>query len=377
MAAGKKKRRPKGDGSLQRLSKDRFRVQITVGYDQDGRQIRRSYTGKSQNEAVRKLNELKAEQTAGRLVPASNTTFSEFADRWLQTKQCHTKAKTYSSYEHAVHKHLTPAFGHYKLQKLTTAQINDYFSLKSRSGLSAATLRQHRAVLHGIMLLASTEGLITQNPVKLATSLPQTRHQYNILTGDEISRLLNAARQRRPKPGARLNCLYYIILLALATGLRRGELLALRWANIDLKANTIDIRENLVEIAGKQVLDTPKSANSRRTISVDRQVLSVLRELWQNDNGPLFRSANGGYIPFSTLGRLFRQLLKQAEINKPLRFHDLRHTHVTHLLAEGYDLKMISKRIGDDVRTALYIYAHALPEKDRTAAEFIGKKLFI
>lgn len=376
MATTPVKRRPRGDGSVQKLAKDKFKIQITVGYNASGRQIRKSFTAKTQREVIAKLNSFKAEHQTGALVASSATTLEQFTARWLGVKKFSAKQKTYATYELACAKHILPALGGHRLAKLTTAHINDYIRTKARQGLSTATLSQHRAILHNILAMAVTEGSLGRNVVAAANPIPREQKEQNILTDAEMARLLKAARvySRECKQGFRQ--IYHVILLALATGLRRGEIIGLHWENIDMEKSLLKVSENVVEIAGKQIRGTPKTRGSWRTIAVEPAILKILRdELWTADGGLVFTGRNRRLVPFSTLGRTFRSLLTMAGITKAVRLHDLRHTHVTHLLAQGYDLKMVAARIGDDVRTAMQIYAHALPEKDKDAASFMGFKL--
>jgi len=370
----KANRRPKGEGSLQQLSKNKFKVQLTVGYDQHGRQLRKSFTGKTQREAVEMLNKFKIQQQQGTLLVTNNATLAEYAARWLGAKTATIKLKTYATYDFACRKHILPVLGQYQLQKINTLQINNYLTTKAQEGLAPATLNMHRAMLHNIFEMAVKEGLISRNAVAATTTIPSSHKHQNILTGDEMERLLTAAQKYSQLSGN--HYVYHIILLALATGMRRGELLALNWENVDPVANTLTISTNLVEITGKQVLDTPKTEGSRRTIAVEGGILKALKnDLWSPVGGLVFRLKTGRYIPFSTLGRAFRLIVKQAGIHKTVRIHDLRHTHVTHLLAHGYDMKMVADRIGDDVRTVMQIYAHSLPGQDEAAAAYMGAKL--
>ncbi|MDR3590071.1 MAG: tyrosine-type recombinase/integrase [Negativicutes bacterium] len=376
MATTPKKRRPRGDGSLQRLARDKFKIQVTVGYDASGRQRRKSFTAKTQREAVAMLDRLKAgHQTMGPVL-SGGTTVEQFTARWLSIKKFTAKEKTCAAYELACVKHILPLLGRCKLTKLTTAHVNDYLRAKAQEGLSAATLSQHRAILHNILALAVTEGCLGRNAATGAGPIPRQPKEQNILTEDEMLRLLAAARAFAAEVKRGFRQIYHVILLALSTGLRRGEIVGLRWENIDLANGVLKVSENIVEIAGKQVRGTPKTQGSWRTIAVEPAVLEILRnDLWTPDGGLVFTGDNRRLVPFSTLGRTFRSLLVRAGITKKVRLHDLRHTHVTHLLAHGYDLKMVAARIGDDVRTVMQIYAHALPEKDKDAAAFIAAKL--
>lgn len=377
----KKKRRPKGDGSFQVLPDGRYKIQITVGYDQKGKQVRKSFTGTSKREVISMLNKFKSDQLKGTLVAPSALTLFEFTTRWLKMKKIAVKAKSYDSYDFTITKHITPFLGKKKVQKMTTTDINNYLVSKAEQGLSAATLSQHRAILHNVLDLAVKEGVIGRNIVETSNPIPRERKEMKVLTDDQIEQLLAKARDYKSEVGKHdkyvYKFIYPFILLALATGCRRGELLALRWRNIDDVNNTITIHQNLVEIRGKAIFDTPKTEGSRRTVAVEPRVLQVLKEeIWDdNQDGLVFHTEEGTPIPFSTLRRLYKKVKDACGI-KDIRLHDLRHTHVTSLISSGHNIKMVSKRVGhSDIRTTLGTYAHALPEEDREAATFIGNKL--
>ena len=373
-----KKRRPKGDGSIQQLAKDKYKIQITIGYDQNGHQIRKSFTGKTQREAIAMLNQFKSEKRIGTLVAPTTMTMRDYIARWLASKKINVKAKSYSTYQFACEKHIIPTLGNLKVQKVTTSILNDYFVTKATAGLALASLAQHRAILSSIMTLALSEGVIGTNPVTLVSSIPKVRSSQVVLSDEQIKKLLEAARTYQSvRSGTGLHCIYHIILLALATGMRRGELLALQWRDIDLDHNKVSIVDNLVEIEGKQVLDTPKSDNGIRSFSIDPKVLQVLKaELWTKEEGLVFQKDEGKYIPFTNLTSAYKKCLVLAGIPREVRLHDLRHTHVTHLLSNHYDIKLVSKRIGDDPKTVMNTYAHVMPHKDQEASKFIGSKLF-
>ncbi len=246
MATTSGKRRPRGDGSLQRLARDKFKIQVTVGYDENGRQRRKSFTAKTQREALAMLDRFKAERQTAGLVPDSTTTLEQFTTRWLGIKKFSAKAKTCATYELACAKHILPALGRCRLAKLTTAHINDYIRAKARQGLSAATLGQHRAILHNILALAVAEGSLGRNVVAGAGPVPRQPKEQSILTDGEITRLLTAARAYAAENKRGFRQIYHIILLALATGLRRGEIVGLRWENIDIAKAELKVSENVV-----------------------------------------------------------------------------------------------------------------------------------
>ena len=374
MDTKKKKRRPKGDGSIQKLSKNKYRVQVTVGYDNSGRQIRKSFTSDSQKEVIATLHKFKGE---GSLSITGDYLFSDFAHRWLDIKKNHSKKTTCRIYHDACVLHIIPVLGCYRLNKINTAHINDYIAGKLRVGLSSSTVNHHRAIIHGILDLACREGVLNKNVVEASNSVSTKRKVVKVLTLEQMKHLLSVARSLQSRPVNSYKYIYHIVLLALATGARRGEILALKWENIDFANSKVTIKENLLELTGGLYFDSPKTDSSIRTIAVNTNILTVIKnELWTADGIDLvFHTRSGKPIAPSSLGRSFRRLLKEAGI-EGFRFHDLRHTHATRLVAAGVNVKLVSKRIGhNDIRTTLGLYTHILPEQDIEAAEKSGKWL--
>lgn len=387
----KKKRRPKGDGSVQQLAPNKFKIAITIGRDNQGKQVRKSFTGKTQGEVIKKLNEFKTEQVQGTLVRTDNIKLSEFIKRWLETKEGQTKKTTYESYVYTCDQHIIPTLGKLKVQKITTASLNDYIKSKLKGGLSPASITRQRAILHNILDLAVKEGIVPRNVAEHCMTIKLEREETKTLSPEDITNLLNVAKdiyERDKGKGNKFYQIYHIVLIALATGARRGEILALRWSNIDLEKNTIAIKENLVEVKGGILIETPKTKTSRRVIAIDPKVLEQLDELREvnrilyekkfdsDEPGYVFYTRYGNPITPSNMSRAWRDLIAETGM-EGIRFHDLRHTHATLLVASGTNIKTVSSRIGhNDTRITLDLYSHALPEKDREAAEKSGGWLF-
>jgi integrase len=384
-----KKRRPKGDGSVQQIGTNKFKIQLDLDRDANGKRQRKSFTGRTQGEVVKKLNAWKADQLKGTLVANSSIRFSEYVKRWLEIKKGQTKRSTYESYVDVCESHITPVLGPHKVQKVTTANLNDYIQTKLKAGLSTATVTRQRAIIHNILDLAIKEGIVGRNVSDNCTTLTIQREQTKTLSLEEITKLLEVAKgiyEADKGKGNKFFQIYHIVLLALATGARRGEILALKWENIDFDKNVITIRDSLTEAEGGVYIDTPKTNASRRVIAVDLAVLKELQELKKvNDEltkkivdkeSPwVFSTRDCKPLTPSNMSRAWRSLLADAEL-KDIRFHDLRHTQATHLIANGTNIKTVSARMGHaTTRITLDLYAHALPEQDREAAERMGSWL--
>jgi len=363
-----KPRRPKGDGSILEISKGKYKVQITID-GIGGEQRRKSVTVEGQKNAVKALDELKKQNGKGLLKPGNSYTVTQYIQRWLESKKTQLRESTYLCYVHVCTKHIEPTLGKYKVQKLTTGIINDYFNVKVAYGLSPTSLGKHREAIHNMLNLAVDEGIIGINPASRSNPLKRPMKTMHILSQTQITTLLEAARGCLSSRREMLRAAYYLILLALATGMRLGELLGLQWDCVGLD-NVKVIRS----LSKEGSLESPKSNSSIRTISVDAKVLEELQSI--NLGNPLvFHNATGKPLLTTNASALYREVLALSGI-KGVRFHDLRHTHATQLIAEGCNIKMVSERLGhSSVGITLQLYVHSVPEQDKTAAAIMGKLL--
>ena len=361
------KRRPKGEGSIQQLANGKYKVVLTIGKGAEGKQARRSATCKTQGEALKKLNEFRRERDQGTLVPKQPTTVAEFCEGWLEFKKRRIRASTYRLYESTVNANIVPHIGSLKLQKVTTRDIDGLIDDLMGGDLSRASVSVFRVILHNIFDLALRRELILTNPVIRSGSVKVDKKEMKILSQEEAKRLLEAAKERGK------GNVYYVLLLALATGMRRGELLGLTWENV--YESSVRVARNLVQVKGGTKVEQPKTASGRRTIAVAKWVLDEVRTLMVDGSKVVF--ANGGGEPWAPTSLIaeVRRLMGLCGI-VGVRFHDLRHTHATQLIAQGLDIKSVSKRLGhENIKTTLDLYAHWLPEKDDVAANVMGEWL--
>lgn len=375
-----KRTRRKGDGGVYEYAPGKFRAFLDIGYE-NGKRKRKTFTGSSVADVIKKLNQYKAEQLQGTLVADNKVTFKEYAQRWLEMKQGKIKKTTYQSYKYICEYHLFPALGNIRIQRLTTATLNDYFNKKLKDGLSTSSVLKHRAAIHSILELAVEEGIVPQNVSSRCMSISLRQPEMRALTPEEAQKLIETAREIYEKykgQGNKMYQIFHIALVALATGFRRGEIMALRWNCIDEERSTITVKENAIEIKGGVRLDTPKTERSQRTIAVDPVVIEYLKELkgeHEDGNGFIFHTKKGGLMTLSNVNRAFKRLLNIADL-KGIRFHDLRHTHATFLINKGIDFKVVSERLGhSNVTVTLNRYTHKVNETDRQAAHLMASML--
>jgi integrase len=291
------------------------------------------------------------------------------------------KEATHANYGHFARKHICPALGRVKLKNLTPAHVRSLYGEKSRSGLSAATVKKMHVVLHRALAQAVTDGLVPRNAAH-GVRTPRVGGpgvEIKPLDAEECAAFLRAAC------GERLEALY---VLALHCGLREGELLALRWGDVDLGAAkpALLVRRTLTrgeEGRGWVVGGSTKSGNGRR-VRLTRRAVAALKDhrkrqleermrlagLWQNE-GLVFPNETGSlFNPSNLRNRSFKRLKARSGVREDLRFHDLRHTCATMLLGEGVNAKVVSEMLGHaSITITLNTYSHVLPDMQDSAVD--------
>ena len=357
-----------------------YRGAYTV-YTADGPK-RRYVTGKTREEVRQKLTSAMAERDGGLVFDAGSLTVGEYLERWL--KDCvrgTVRQSTYEVYGHMIRPHIAPALGRIKLKRLTPAHVRSFYRDKLDAGLSSATVHKMHVVLHKALEQAVSDGLIPRN-VSKGVNVPQTKQkEIRSLTPEQAKALLEAAR------GDRLEALY---VLAIATGLRQGELLALKWEDVELEEAVLRVRRTLTRTGGKVALGLPKTNKSRRSVGLTKGAVEALREhLYRQleemeqmgsiyrPGGLVFANRHGGIVnPSHLRNRSFAQLLKRADLPPTTRFHDLRHTCATLLLSRNVNPKIVSEMLGhSSIAITLDTYSHVLPTMQESAVRALKEAL--
>lgn len=361
-----KRRRSKGEGGITEYRKGHYRAFLDLGKDpKTGKRVRKTFTGKTKQEVIEKLNKAKYEKQEGLLTLTEKTPLRLFIRHWLELKKCAVKETTYSSYTWLLNTHIIPVIGDHPINDIKTLHLNQLFT---KMGSGAPTKKVVKAVLHNVFKIAVKEGLLASNPVEGMETLRAKQREIRPLTSEEIKKLLETAKYYPP--------FYHALKLALETGMRRGEIFGLHWDDIDFKESTITVRRIVTHAGGKQVISTPKTEKSRRTISVSPPLLSELLSLRKKDCDIVFSNQEDTYISVFSVSSRFRTLLKHSGLRRDIRFHDLRHTNATMLIAAGVNMKTVSTRLGhSSITITLDRYAHAVKEEDRKAAEIMNNNL--
>ncbi len=374
------KKRGNDEGSISRRKNGGWMAQYT-GYTVEGRK-RRTFYGKTRAEVSEQLTKAMADRDGGMDYEPAKITAGEYLDMWLRDSVKGTvKEATYANYSYITRVHISPALGRVKLKSLTPAHVRGFYGEKSRSDLSAATVKKMHVVLRKALSQAVSDGLIPRNasdgvkPPRASAPGEEIRP----LDSEECGAFLEASR------GERLEAMY---VLAIHCGLREGELLALRWEDANLEATkpVLLVRRTLTRgedgrgwIAGAST----KSGKGRR-VRLTRPAVTALKDhrkrqleermrlagFWQNQ-GLVFPSQTGSLLnPSNLRNRSFKRIKARSGVREDLRFHDLRHTCATLLLSEGVNVKVVSEMLGHaSITITLNTYSHVLPDMQDSAAD--------
>jgi integrase len=366
------KKRGNGEGSITKRKDGRWMALYTV-HTSEGPKRKHIY-GKTRKEVADKLAKMLSDRVEGIVYDDENMTVGEYFDVWLKgSVRGSVRQSTYDRDASLVNNHLRPALGGIRLKKLSAANVQGFYRDRLDHGLSPSTVHKMHAILHKALSQALKWHMVPRN-VTEAVRPPRPAHkEMRPLTSEEARRLLQAAR------GNGLEALY---VLAVTTGMRQGELLALKWQDVDLGNATLSVRRTLTRSGGRYTLGEPKTKKSRRSIRLtpravealeshlDRQLreMGILGDRYE-DRGLLFTTSTGGLInPSNLRQRNFARLLTEAGLPH-IRFHDLRHTCATLLLTQGTHPKYVQDLLGHaTIAITLDTYSHIMPDMgDQTA----------
>jgi integrase len=287
-------------------------------------------------------------------------TLKEYADWWLENHAKHTVASsTYQEYSSVLKKHVYPLFGDKPFSKVSRAMIRQLISVKRGEGLSPATIRNILAPVRGMYNQAADDGEPIANPASRIGKHNKSGIKKGIspLSREETSQMLQKALIALPK-------LYPLFLCAVRTGLRQGELIALKGKDVDFEKRLIRVERAM----SRGIIKTPKSGKSRM-VDMSKQLSGVLRELEREPEDLLFPSSTGTHLDRHNLGNIWRDFLKTAELRQ-IRFHDLRHTFATLHLQAGVSPVYVKEQMGhSSIKVTVDIYGHWLPSGDMQIAD--------
>ena len=390
----KKERRGNNEGSITQRADGRWQAAVLIGYDEKGKPRRKYFYDMDRGEVAKKMNQALNQVYSGTFLDPSKITLEEWLEAWLKGRKPFLAESSYMKHETMIRRHIIPELGGAKLKNITTRGIQTLLNDKldkgrvkkkesdPESGLSPESVRAIHRTINAALNQAVKEKKIAHNPAE-HVELPKLEpREMRTFTNEELEKFFQAAQDS-----------YYFaaFYLDLATGLRRGELLGLRWKDLDLERGTVSVWQQLVKsneqprLKLKALTKTPKS---KRTIAIDADTVQVLKDHLANqteikttllandidylDHGLVFCMEDGRPIDPDNFYRRFNSLLKKAGIPKG-RVHDLRHTWATLALEEGVNIKAVQETLGHaTIKMTGDIYGHVTARMKEDAANKVG-----
>lgn len=416
------KRRGKGEGCISKRTKIDEKTgkeitigwqgYVTVGYDTEGKKAKRKYfSGKTRKEIQDKINEVAGQVSKGTYKEVEKIKVADWFNVWLDEYQKSSlRPTTFESYEMQIDRHILPAIGHIQLNQLQTYHLQTLYNDKQKDGarldgkpgpLSPRSVRYIHMICHAALEQAKKEGKIISNPADAVKLPADTKKDVKFFDTEQVKTFLAEANETHH---------FAAYFLALNTGMRRGELLGLRWKDVNLKQGYITITQSLVRSGGKLVFQPPKTKLSNRTIGISSQVVESLKfhrkkqqdamkdadKSYNKEHGLVFCNELGEPICPRGFTRHYERIIERAnkkiEIEgkknewkpediekkklKKISFHGLRHTFATLCLQQGTDPRTIQEALGHHkVAFTLDVYSGVTAQMKQEATDKIGSLL--
>ena len=359
-------------GHLKERSPGHWAIVIDVADPQTGKRKRKWHSFKgTKREAQVECARLVAQQSDGGYIEPAKITVAEFLGRWLDYKKARLSPLSFERYRDLVRVNIAPTIGGIPLAKLQPIHLTDLYS-KLLESLSARSVTYVHRILKQALGEAVSWQMLSRNPADVVKPPKVERREMACLDSNGIAALLEASRN---------TSLYMPILIAVSTGMRRGEIVALRWRNVDLDNASIAVVSS-IEQTREGTREKPPKNGRGRTLALSAMLVEELRQHRAQQAEHLLRlgvrlsldhhvvmKANGEPYPPLSVGVMFSQLLSRRPSLQRVRFHDLRHSHATVLLAAGVHPKIAQERLGhSSVSMTLDLYSHVAPNMQQDAA---------
>lgn len=391
----KQRRRGKGEGTIYQRPDGTWTAQVYVGTDPlTGKPKRKTIYGKSRTEVSTKLKKILYEVEQKTLIDPSSETIEMVLNNWLELKEPHLNKTTFVNYKCYINNHIVPLIGKTRLKDLTSDKIQRFINKLIEKGLAPGTIKIIFLILKmGLKKVCREKKLSSDILDREALELPRSKKKhFETLTKEELTTLLSSL-EVLPNPSKGFlsyqqykdRIIFTALLIESVAGLRRGELLGIKWSNIDLNKGVLYINQQWTQWSKFSNLKTDSSI---RTISITSDVIEFLKwfksqqdelksKLGENYIGDdvVFCYQNGRPIPHSTFFQWWAKALKKSGV-KHIRFHDLRHTFVTLGLEDGIDYKTLQSMTGHkSIKTFFDVYGHVTNKMQESAAAKIEKRI--
>jgi len=367
-------KRGHGEGTVSQMRDGRWQGRVRYTDPVTGKQGRKAVYGTTIKEARDNLKKIIREIEQGAAIDAGRMTLGRYLDQWLENHVKRSrKITTWENYEAMVRLHIKPALGHIALTKLQTSDLEKLYNEKldhgrsdKKGGLSSKTVGLVHLVCHLALEQAVKEGLVTRNVATSATTPQKIKKEIKPMTEEQITRFLTVIKEDR---------WFAAFYLLIATGMRRGEVLGLKWSDIDFEVGALQIQRSLVKTSTEKAkFHPPKTAKSQRRIPLTDDVVETLKchksrqDVERSRLGDLYDDSNMVFcredgVPLypDVLDNKFHTLLAKAELPH-FRVHDLRHTFATIMLKQDVHAKIVQEILGHStIGVTLDTYSHILP----------------
>ena len=383
------KRRGNNEGSIYQRKDGRWVGQVQVGYKSDGSRKLMTCYGKTRADVSKKISNTLSDISKNIFVDTNQMTVEEWIWNWLKIyKKGTVKPNTYARYIYVINDYIVPALGKIKLKNLTSLKIQNLYNDCKEKGLSPSSIKHVHTILSPALTQAVKEGIITTNPAYNTTRPSIKKANVNVFTVEQQELLVASLFN---------DTMGVLIKLALATGGRIGELLGLKWEDVDFEKLEITFKQGIVNEYDfddenhtskfkKVTLNDLKTDSSERTIPITKATANMLREYKLNQRSYLkqvpanitiipemvFLNEAGNYLDNASVRKRYKTILKNLGIPY-IKFHALRHTFATRVLEANIHPKIAQTLLGhSEMRTTMEVYSHVLPDQKRMAIEKIS-----